>query len=245
MKPAQITSVSNNILASLSREDAESLAPHLRPIAFEVRDVFFRAHSPISTVVFPESGFASVVAVTETGRSLEVGIIGREGVIGVPVIFGQTLTPYESYAQIGGHGYAMPAKTLWHAMKHSWPLADVLLKFAYAFLVQVTHSALANSRYTTEERLARWLLMAHDCHDGDDVVLTHEFLSMMLGTRRASVTEALHVLENRGFIRATRGHVFIHNRKGLEKYAGSCYGAPESDLAHGGFRIKPTSLFRK
>ena len=241
MTSVQITSVRNSILASLSKQDADLLAPHLRPIQFKVRHVFFKARGPIETVVFPEAGFASVVATTDTGRSLEVGIIGREGVIGVPVIFGQTLTPYESYAQIGGHGYEMQATALWDAMKGSWPLADVLLKFAYAFLVQVTHSALANSRYTTEERLARWLLMAHDRHDGDDVALTHEFLSMMLGTRRASVTEALQALERHGFIHATRGHVLIQNRKGLEKCAGSCYGAPESDLAHAGLRIKRAS----
>ena len=232
MPSVELKSVSNRLLASLSQRDAALLLPHLRPIKFKVRHVFFKPYRPIETVVFPETGFASVVATAKSGRSLEVGIIGREGVIGVPVIFGQTLTPYESYAQIAGHGFEMNAKTLWGVMKQSWPLADVLLKFAYAFLVQVTHSALANARFTTEERLARWLLMAHDRHDEDDIALTHEFLSMMLGTRRASVTEALHVLEREGFIRAARGHVFIRRRKGLEKRADGCYGAPESELAH-------------
>ncbi|MGA2891903.1 MAG: Crp/Fnr family transcriptional regulator [Xanthobacteraceae bacterium] len=229
--PVKPASVRNRVLASLPPRDVELLAPYLHPIEFKVRHVFFEAHRPIETVVFPEAGVASVVATTESGRSIEVGIIGNEGVIGVPVIFGQTLTPYESYAQIAGHGFEMEAKRLWTAMKQSWPMADVLLKFAYAFLVQVTHSALANSRFTIEERLARWLLMAHDRYEGDDVPLTHEFLSMMLGTRRASVTEALHMLQARDLIRATRGHVQIWDRRGLEKCAGSCYGAPESEVA--------------
>jgi CRP-like cAMP-binding protein len=223
----------NGILASLSPEDFESLAPHLNPLTFKVRHVFFRPHEPIETVVFPESGFASVVATTDSGRSLEVGIIGREGVIGVPVIFGQTLTPYDSYAQVAGAGFEIRADILWDAMKQSWPLADLLLKFAYAFLIQVTHSALAQARFTTEQRLARWLLMAQD-RTGDEIPLTHEFLAMMLGTRRSSVTVALHVLKECRTIELKRGRIWVQDRPGLEKAAGDCYGLPESELARVG-----------
>jgi hypothetical protein len=161
--------------------------------------------------------------------------------IGVPVIFGETRTPYESYAQVGGHGLEMKAANLWAAMKASWPLADVLLKFAYSFLVQVTHSALAISRFSIEQRLARWLLMAHDRVDQDDVPLTHAFLSMMLGCRRASVTDALNILERRDLILAARGHIFIRDRRGLEEVAGTCYGVPESELAHVGLLDHPTT----
>ena len=113
-------------------------------------------------------------------------------------------------------------------------MADVLLKFAYAFLVQVAHSALANGRFTIEERLARWLLMAHDRVDGDDVSLTHEFLSMMLGVRRSGVTTALQGLERQQAVRASRGHILICNRLALERIAGACYGVPESELARVG-----------
>jgi Crp-like helix-turn-helix domain len=118
-------------------------------------------------------------------------------------------------------------------MKQSWPLADVLLKFAYAFLIQVTHSALAQARFTTEQRLARWLLMAQD-RTGDEIPLTHEFLAMMLGTRRASVTVALHVLEECATIELKRGRIWVRDRPGLEKAAGDCYGLPESELARVG-----------
>src|SRR5271155_2052833 len=228
----------NGILASLSPEDFESLAPHLNPLTFKVRHVFFRPHEPIETVVFPESGFASVVATTDSGRSLEVGIIGREGVIGVPVIFGQTLTPYDSYAQVGGAGFEIRADILWDTMKKSWPIADVLLKFAYTFLIQVTHSALAISRFTTEQRLARWLLMAQDRVESDEVLLTHEFLSMMLGTRRASVTDALHLLEGDRTISTKRGRILICDRPRLEQVAGDSYGLAESEFARVGFDRK-------
>lgn len=231
---AQLTSVHNRLLASLSQADAERLIPQLRPIEFKVRHIFFKAHQPIKTIVFPESGFASVVATSKTGESLEVGVIGSEGLVGVPVILGQERSPHESYAQIAGHGFQIESESLWAIMKQSWPLADVLLKFAYAFLVQVAHSALANGRFTIEERLARWLLMAHDRVDGDDIALTHEFLSMMLGVRRSGVTTALQSLERQQAVRAARGHILICDRPALERIAGACYGVPESELARVG-----------
>lgn len=106
----------------------------------------------------------------------------------------------------------MPADDLWAAMSKNWSLADSLLKFAYAFLIQVTHSALANGRFTIEQRLARWLLMAQDRLDGADVALTHEFLAMMLGVRRSGVTLALQELEGRHAIRSLRGHVVVRDR---------------------------------
>jgi len=238
MSQPQLSSSSNRLLASFSPGDAELLAPHLNPIEFKVRHVFFRPREPIEMVVFPESGFASVVATTESGRSLEVGIIGREGVVGVPVIFGQTLTPYDSYAQVAGAGFEIKSDVLWGTMQKSWPIADVLLKFAYTFLIQVTHSALALSRFSTEQRLARWLLMAQDRVDSDEVTLTHEFLSMMLGTRRASVTDALHLLEGRKIITQKRGRISIGDRRQLEKVAGDCYGLSESELARVGLNGK-------
>jgi CRP-like cAMP-binding protein len=238
MTPSQLSSTPNRLLASLSPADSELLAPHLKPIEFKVRHVFFKPNAPIEVVVFPESGFASVVAITEKGHSLEVGIIGREGVIGVPVIFGQTLTPYDSYAQVAGAGFEIKANILWNAMQQSWPIADVLLKFAYTFLIQVTHSALALSRFSIEQRLARWLLMAQDRVDSDEVPLTHEFLSMMLGTRRASVTDALHLLEGHEIISTKRSCISILDRLRLEEIAADCYGLPESELARVGLQRK-------
>lgn len=231
---AHLTPLRNRLIASLSKEDAELLIPQLKPIEYKVRHSFFKAHQPIKTIVFPESGFASVVATSPSGESLEVGVIGSEGLIGVPVILGLNRSPHESYAQVAGHGFQIRSDSLWATMKRSWPLADVLLKFAYAFLVQVAHSALANGRFSVEERLARWLLMAHDRAEGDDVALTHEFLSMMLGVRRAGVTTALHNLERKRVVRATRGHILISDRSGLERIAGACYGVPESELARVG-----------
>jgi len=227
-------SFDNALLAAMSAKDLKLLRPHLRPIEFQVRDEFFAANAPIKTVYFLESGIASLVAKAPSGVALEVGLIGRDGMVGVPVVLGEKRSPYESYAQVAGHGYAMPAQALWKAMERSGSLADLMLKYVYAFLIQVTHSALAIGRFTIEQRLARWLLMAQDRVKADDIPLTHEFLSMMLGVRRAGVTEAMHVLEGRGAVRARPGRVTVRDRRKLEAIAGACYGVPESELAHVG-----------
>jgi CRP-like cAMP-binding protein len=223
--------VSNRVLRALPEREAALLWPHLRPLDLPVRYELFKAHTSISNVYFLEHGFASVVARTPSGASLEVGIIGREGMVGVPVIFGKRRTPYECYVQVAAEGFVMSADDLWSAMTRSWALADVLLGFAHAFLAQVTQTALANGRFAIQPRLARWLLMAHDRLDGDDVPLTHEFLAMMLGVRRAGITVALRELEASGAVRTVRGHVRIRDRRALEAIAGDCYGLPESELA--------------
>jgi CRP-like cAMP-binding protein len=226
--------VGNALLAAMSAKDLRLLRPHLRPIEFQVRDVFFAADKPIRRVYFPESGIASVVATAPSGVALEVGLIGRDGMVGVPIVLGEKRSPYESYAQVAGRGYAMSSAALWKAMERSGTLADLMLKYVYAFLIQVTHSALANGRYTIEQRLARWLLMAHDRVEADVVPLTHEFLSMMLGVRRAGVTVAMNALARRGAVRARPGRVTVRDRRKLERIAGACYGVPESELAHVG-----------
>jgi CRP-like cAMP-binding protein len=236
-----VPAFNNRILRSLAPDDLAMLRPQLQRVDLPVRSTLFEANAAIENVYFMESGFASEVARTHAGASLEVGIIGREGMVGVPVLLGQRRSPHECYIQIAGDGYVMRADELWSAMTKSWALADVLLAFAYTFLVQVTHSALANGRFTIEQRLARWLLMANDRLDGNDIQLTHEFLSMMLGIRRPGVTAALHTLEGLLAIKSIRGHVLVRDRSLLEKIAGDCYGMPESELTEVGLAPNNTA----
>jgi CRP-like cAMP-binding protein len=133
---------------------------------------------------FPESGFASVVAVQSNGKEVEVGLIGREGMTGLPVVLGNHRTPHATYVQAAGEATCVPAKELREATRRSLSLRDCLLKYVQAFGVQTTHTAIANAHATTNVRLARWLLMAHDRIGDDRLPLTHEFLSLMLGVRR-------------------------------------------------------------
>src|SRR6185312_1430893 len=137
---------------------------------------------------------------------------------------------HSAYLQIGGNGRRMQAATFLEALNQSASLRTLMMKSAHAFMIQTAHTALANGRAKLEERLARWLLMAHDRLNTDSVPLTHEFLAVMLGVRRAGVTVALHSFERRGLIATRRGQLTLINRAGIEEVAGSFYGIPEAEL---------------
>jgi CRP-like cAMP-binding protein len=183
----------------------------------------------IEHVYFIERGFASVVA-NGSGRAIEVGLIGREGMTGLAVVMGTDRTPHDTYMQAAGNGQRISSAKLRSAMEQSPALHRFFLLYGHAFVVQTAQTALVNGRSKIEERLARWLLMAHDRLDDDTMPLTHEFLSVMLGVRRPGVTVALDTLEKGGLIRATRGAVTILNRTGLKKISNRAYGAAEAEF---------------
>jgi CRP-like cAMP-binding protein len=218
----------NQILSSLSASDLGLLEPHLASIAMKVRHVCEEPNKPIKHVYFMEEGITSVVAITKKGKKIEIGI-GSEGVTGFPVIMGNHRSPNSTFVQIAGSAQRIAVTDLREAMDKSESLRRSLLKFAQSFMIQTAHTAVANGSATLAERLARWLLMAHDRVEGDDLPLTHEFLSLMLGVRRAGVTTALQDLESKALIRSRRGLIRILDRDGIEEIAGSFYGIPESE----------------
>ena len=222
--------VRNRLLAKLSPEDWALVAPHLEMVVLKERQVVEVPHKPITHVYFMETGVVSVVAVNEEDHRIEVGVIGREGMTGVSLVMGDDRAQHSAYLQIGGNGRRMPAAAFIAAMNRSTSLRNLMMKSAQAFMIQTAHTALANGRAKLEERLARWLLMAHDRLSSDAVPLTHEFLAVMLGVRRAGVTVALHSFERRGLIATRRGQLTLVDRSGIEKVAGSFYGIPEAEL---------------
>lgn len=226
--PARQTS--NRILARLSQSDFDLLAPDLEMLDLPLRKRLEVRHKPIDYVYFIESGFASVVADGTGDRSIEAGIVGREGVTGLSVIMATDRSPLETYMQLAGQGQRLAAARLREAMDASATLRRALLNYGHAFYVQTAHTALANGRSKLEDRLSRWLLMAHDRIDGDALALTHELLAIMLGVRRPGVTIALNLLEARGYIRTNRGVISIVDRKGLEENANGAYGVPEAEF---------------
>ena len=145
---------------------------------------------------------------------------------GLAVVLGNGRSPNENFMQVGGAGRRISSPKLRAAMKQSRSLQSVFLHFVHAFMNQVSSTALSNGTASVEERLARWLLMAHDRLDGDEIPLTHEFLSLMLGVRRAGVTVALNALEGKAVIRLARGQIFVVDRKGLKTSANGCYAEP-------------------
>jgi CRP-like cAMP-binding protein len=222
----------NQLVARMRPEDWALLVPHLEFITLKERQVVEVAGKPITHAHFIEAGVVSVVAVNAEDHRIEVGVIGREGMTGVPLVMGDTKAQHSAYMQIAGSGYRIPATPFVEALKKSPGLTALMLKSAQAFMMQTAHTALANGRARLEERLARWLLMAHDRLDGDAVPLTHEFLAVMLGVRRAGVTVALHSFEQRGFVSRRRGQLTLIDRAGIEQVAGSFYGMPEAELKH-------------
>ena len=164
----------------------------------------------------PKHGYLSVVA-KQNGSEAEIGLIGCEGMSGVSIILGDRRSANATYVQVAGDGRQISSQHLRAAMDTSRSMHAVFLQYVQAFMAQTAHTAIANGRAKLPERLARWLLMAHDRIPGDRLSLTHEFLALMLAVRRAGVTEAVHHLESRELIKASRGEIVVRNGKGLER----------------------------
>jgi CRP-like cAMP-binding protein len=218
----------NRILARLARADLDLLAPHLEPVDLPLRRPLEAANKRIDHVHFIEAGFASVVANGTTKPSIEIGLIGREGMTGLAVVLGNDRAHHATYMQAAGHGQRMRVAALRDVIERSVTAHRPMLRYVHAFLVQATTTALANGRSKIEERLARWLLMARDRLDGDQLQLTHEFLGLMLGTHRPGVTIALQELEKQNLIRRKRGVITILDRRGLEKKSNGTYVPSEA-----------------
>lgn len=223
----------NRILARLSRGDFALLESHLQAVDLPVRKQLESPNKRIDQVYFIEAGFASVVAHGSGragGQGIEVGLIGREGMTGLAVIMGTDRSPNETFMQGVGAAQRIAADKLRQGMEQSGTLHRSLLQYGHTFVIQAMHTAMANGRGRIQERLARWLLMAGDRIDGDELPLTHEFLATMLGVRRPGVTVALSRLEEDGLIQAHRGMIYILDRKGLELNSKGAYGAPEAEF---------------
>jgi CRP-like cAMP-binding protein len=228
VQPPQQVSIGNRLLASLSPEDFAALQPHLEPVSLDMRQVLIAPNEPIEHIYFPEQGMSSVTN-NSSGGKIEVGVVGREGMVGLPIVLGIDQSPYEHFMQIPGHGWRMAAHDLEQAMAQNRSLHHQFLRYAQASHVQVSETAFANANSDIEARLARWLLMCHDRVDGNDIPLTHEFIAMMLGVRRPGVTVALHVLEGMHVIQAKRGMITVLDREKLEELANEAYGLPEAE----------------
>lgn len=230
-RPSLYSSPGNRLLAALAPADLALLNVDLEPMDLPVRHVLEQPGKTIDHVYFVGRGIASVVASSRNlKRNIEIGLIGREGMSGHAILMGNHQSPNATYMQVAGAGHRMPAKKLRAAVQASPALHGILLKTVQVFLTQTAQTAVANARSMIEERLARWILMAHDRVDADTLPLTHEFLSVMLGVRRAGVTIALQALEKRRLILSRRGAIAVIDRAGLEKIAGDAYGLPEAEL---------------
>lgn len=223
------TSVRNGLLQSLPALELARLRPQLERVSLVPGTRLITAFEPASAAYFVESGFLSCF-VGDGGRDrTEVALIGREGMAGVSIVLDADVTPFHLLVQRGGDAYRMSAATLRACCQESGALRETLTRYAYAVMIQIAETGRANARQTVEARLARWLLMAHDRIDGNEIELTHENLSLILGVRRPGITVAIHVLEGERMIRSRRGAIEILDRAKLDRASGGSYGLPERE----------------
>ena len=219
----------NRLLAVLSNADSDLLTPSLEMIGLDARQILETPSDPIAYVYFVESGLVSVVGTTQPDHRIEVGMVGYEGMTGLCIVLGDDRSANETVVQSAGSAMRLPTRILRELMEESRSLTATLLRYVNVFMVQGSQTALANGRGRLDERLARWLLMWHDRVLADELIITHEFLAVLLGVRRQGVTVALHELEGKGLIRSTRSHVRVLDRDGLQQAANGFYGIPEAE----------------
>ncbi|PIK74704.1 Crp/Fnr family transcriptional regulator [Methylobacterium frigidaeris] len=221
----------NRLLRAMAPDDFERLQPHLDPIALQLREVVIAPDAPVDELFFLETGMVSI-STAHDERRIEVGLIGREGLVGaVPVALDCTTTPHVFFVQLSGEGLSIGRDAFCAAIAESPALRRLLLRYVHTLIVQITQTAYAHASLSLEGRLARWLLMCHDRSDSDELVLTHEFLSMMLGVQRAGVTLAIQNLEGAGRIRAKRRRIEVLDRGKLLALTNGSYGTPEAEYA--------------
>lgn len=215
----------NQILARLPPEEYARLLPHLKPAPLEFKQILCEAHERIEHVWFPQSGVLSAITVMKNGSAIEAANIGYEGLFGSNATFAVGTSPHRVIVQVAGKGLRIASAPFKKEADRQGVLHELLLHYNSAFLAQVSQSVACNGLHTAYQRCCRWLLMGHDRVPAEELPLTHEFLAVMIGVRRAGVTEVLHSLSEAGLIRSKRGLVTILNRKGLEASACECYRA--------------------
>ncbi|MBB4619699.1 Crp/Fnr family transcriptional regulator [Sphingomonas abaci] len=220
----------NGLLSRMTATDYALLQPDLERVALTQRQVLDEPDQPVNHVYFIERGIGSLIAVQEDGSEIEVGLFGYEGLYGVSAILRADRSPLRSVIQLGdGSALRISSAALAAACDRSVALRTLLLRYVQSTIVQTAQTAASNAQYALPERLARWLLMCHDRSEGDEMTLTHEFLSVMLAVRRSGVTVTLHLLEGTGAVRGTRGLITVRDRARLEEIAGDSYGRAEAE----------------
>lgn len=220
----------NQLLAALPAHEYARLRPHLEAVRLAQGKVLFEAGDAVRHAYFPLSAIASLLSMTESGETVEVAMVGFEGMVGVTAVLRVGVTPYRCMVQIPGDALRVRADALRAQCAGGGRLQELLLRYTYALLAQVSQSAVCNRFHTVEARFGRWLLMLRNRVRSDTFHLTQEFIAHMLGTPRTVVTAAANRMQDAGFIRYKRGRITILDRPGLESAACECYEAVLREL---------------
>lgn len=218
-----VTVFGNSLLLALPHAEYQRLKPHLAMVRLPPGKILYNAGDIVRHAYFPKDGVVSLLSITEDGRTIEVGMIGNEGMAGIPIILRSNTAPFQVMVQLAGNALRIRGDALREEFNRGGKLQDMLLRYTNSLLTQVAQSAACNRFHTVEERLCRWLLISRDHVQTDVLQLTQEFLSQMLGVPRTSVTMIAHALQAEGLIRYSRGRITILDRGGMEAASCECY----------------------
>ena len=212
----------NHLLSLLPDEELEALLPHLEPVMLDFRELVYDLNVPLKHAYFPQGGVISIIGVMSDGSAVEVATIGNEGMVGLPLFLGANQVLGQAFSQVAGPALRLEAERF-RAATQSGKLRELMQLYTQALFTQIAQAAACNRLHLTEERFARWLLMTHDRVASDTFLLTQDFLSQMLGVRRATVSEIAAEAQSNGLIDYKRGKMTIVNRAGLERLTCECY----------------------
>lgn len=213
----------NCLLRSLPTKDIQCLLPHLKTIPLKLDEVIYSSEAVVNQIYFPLRGVISLVKATSNGSTVEVGVVGNEGMVGTPVLLGGRKSLYQAVVQSTGEALVIDAKTLIREFDNCGKLQGLLHRYLLGWLTQVTQSVVCNRFHTAEKRFCRWLLMIHDRVGTDEFALTQKTIARMLGIRRAGVSEIASKLMRKGLIRYSRGRMTILDRTLMEETSCECY----------------------
>ena len=213
----------NRLLSALPADEFRRLAPYLTETPLAFRQSLSTAGRPITQVCFPDSGVCSVMSVMRNGAAAEVGTVGNEGVTGLALFYGDTTEPSETLVQVPGTGRLLPAEIFQQELARHAVFHRLIAHYAHALTVQVMQSAACNALHPVEQRACKWMLMTHDRVFTNEFKLTHEFLGMMLGVTRPTLTGVAQKLQETGMITYRHGRVTVLDRRRLEEGSCECY----------------------
>jgi CRP-like cAMP-binding protein len=213
----------NQLLASLPEAEWQHWKPQLEMVDLPLGKVLYESGEQLKFVYFPTSGIVSLLYVLNSGASAEIAVVGREGVVGISIFMGGGSTPSRAVVQSAGMGYRLPAEAVQAAFEHAGPVMHLMLRYTQALITQMSQTAVCNRHHTLDQQLCRWLLLSLDRLPGNELVMTQELISNMLGVRREGVTEAAIKLQSADIIRYARGRISVLDRPKLELRTCECY----------------------
>ena len=222
--PPPVIPVRNDILAALIATEYKRLLPRLEHVTLKSGEIIYRADQDIDAVYFPEEAVVAMVDTTDDRRTVEVGIIGREGIVGINIFLGGVVTPDRAIVQLSGGAFRMESKDLQKEVRFGSPLQRLLLDYTRVFVAVISQSVACSQHHKIEQRLARWLLTMNDYAGSREFMMNHQSIAAMLGTRRVSITEAARRFQADALVSYRRGRMTVVNKPGLREKSCECYG---------------------